>query len=53
MDVPFVFFLPALSALALVLRVAFSLGMVIAVWKLRVSGRVNWLEQVVRVANRL
>ena len=52
MNVPF-FFLPPVSALALVLRLVFSLGMVIDLRELRVSGRVNWLEQAVSVANRL
>jgi len=40
-DVPFFFLPPASAALALVLRVTFSLGMVIGLMKLRVSKRVN------------
>ena len=41
MSVPFFFLPPASAALALVLRVAFSLGMMTDLGKLRVSERVN------------
>ena len=44
MVVPFFFLPPASATLALVLRVAFSLGMMIDLVKMRVSGRVNWVK---------
>ena len=51
--VPFFFLPPASATLAFVLRVAFSLGMMIDLVKMRVSGRVNWVKRAASTANRL
>lgn len=53
MDIPFFFLPPASATLALVLRVAFSLGMVIDLAKIRVSTRVDVQDEAVKEVNQV